>query len=158
MKQTLEEQIVEKCIRLNATISTAESCTGGLVAGTLVNVPGVSAVFKEGYVTYSNGAKERLLQVSEKTLKAHGAVSAQTAEEMAAGCAKEAHSDYAVVTTGIAGPDGGSEEKPVGLVYIGCYAKGVVTTHRCQFDGDRQQIRMAAVQRALEILNEQICE
>lgn len=156
MKKPIEELIVEKCIRLGATISTAESCTGGLVAGTLVNVPGVSAVFKEGYVTYSNGAKERLLQVSEKTLKDYGAVSAQTAEEMAAGCAKEAHSDYAVVTTGIAGPDGGSAEKPVGLVFIGCYAKGTVTSYKCQFDGDRQQVRHAAVQRALELLNEQI--
>lgn len=156
MDKTLEERIVEKCIAQKATVSTAESCTGGLVAAALVNVPGVSEVFREGYITYSNGAKERLLSVAEDTLKKHGAVSRETAHEMALGCAHTAHSDYAVVTTGIAGPGGGTEEKPVGLVYIGCYAKGAVRTYRCQFDGERMEIRRAAAKRALEILEENI--
>lgn len=154
MGKTLEEQVVEKCIEQKASVSTAESCTGGLVAATLVNVPGVSMAFREGFITYSNGAKERYLGVSEETLKKYGAVSWQTAYEMALGCAKKANTTYAVATTGIAGPGGGSEEKPVGLVYIGCYARGETFTCECRFSGDRQSIRNEAVNRALSFLFE----
>lgn len=156
MKKTIEEKIAEKCMKQQATISTAESCTGGMVASTLVNVAGISSVFREGYITYSNGAKERILGVSEDTLRKHGAVSAETAYEMALGCARTANSDYSIVTTGIAGPDGGTPEKPVGLVYIGCYAKGKVYTKECHFNGDRMEIRQAAAQTALEFLEENI--
>lgn len=156
MKKTIEEKIVEKCIAQHATVSTAESCTGGLVAAALVNVAGVSDIFKEGYITYANGAKERLLGVSEETLRRHGAVSAETAYEMALGCAKAANSDYSVVTTGIAGPGGGTPEKPVGLVYIGCYVEGRIYTKECHFEGTRMQIRQAAALCALEFLDENI--
>ena len=154
MNKTIEEIVVEKLIEKKATVSTAESCTGGLVAATLVNVAGVSSAFCEGYITYSNDAKEKLLGVSKETLKKYGAVSSETAYEMAYGCAKAANSDYAVVTTGIAGPDGGTAEKPVGLVYIGCYADEKVYTIKCRFDGTRLQIRETAAKRALEFLNE----
>lgn len=154
MNKTIEEKIVEKCIAQKATVSTAESCTGGLVAATLVNVAGVSEIFREGYITYANGAKERILGVSEETLKEHGAVSAETAYEMALGCARTAHSDYSVVTTGIAGPGGGTPEKPVGLVYLGCYAKGRIYTKECHFEGTRMEIRSAAALSALKFLDE----
>lgn len=154
MERTIEEKIVQKCIEQGAHVATAESCTGGLTAAAIVNVAGASAAFCEGYITYSNEAKERILGVSAKTLNMHGAVSSETAAEMAAGCAKKAGSDYAVTTTGIAGPDGGTPEKPVGLVYIGCYAQGETDTIRCMFDGTRAQIRQAAAKRALEFLYE----
>ena len=111
-------------------VTTAESCTGGLIAGALVNVPGISKWFGEGYVTYSNEAKERLLGVSHETLETYGAVSEQTAREMAEGAAKAADADVSVVSTGIAGPDGGTAQKPVGLVYIGCFCKGMVRVER----------------------------
>ena len=156
MRKEIEEIITEKCAAQKATVSTAESCTGGMIAATLVNVPGVSDIYMEGYITYSNEAKERILGVSSETLKNYGAVSAQTAYEMACGCAKAAHSDYAIVTTGIAGPGGGTPQKPVGLVYIGCYAKGNIYTKECHFDGTRKEIRSAATTCALEFLNEHI--
>ncbi|MCI7131281.1 MAG: CinA family protein [Lachnospiraceae bacterium] len=133
-------------------VTTAESCTGGLIAGTLVNVPGISAWFGEGYVTYSNQAKEKLLGVSHETLEVHGAVSAETAEEMAEGAAKAAGADVAVVSTGIAGPDGGTAEKPVGLVYIGCFCKGTIRVEKHIFEGDRAQVRTQSVQAALLLL------
>lgn len=133
-------------------VTTAESCTGGLIAGTLVNVPGISAWFGEGYVTYSNEAKEKLLGVSHKTLEVHGAVSAETAKEMAEGAAKAASADVAVVSTGIAGPDGGTAEKPVGLVYIGCFCKGNVRVEKHIFEGDRAQVRTQSVRAALFLL------
>lgn len=133
-------------------VTTAESCTGGLIAGALVNVPGISEWFGEGYVTYSNEAKERLLGVSHGTLETYGAVSEQTAREMAEGAAKAADADVSVVSTGIAGPDGGTEEKPVGLVYIGCFCKGTVRVEKHLFDGDRAQVRAQSVQAALSLL------
>lgn len=139
-------------------VTTAESCTGGLVAGTLVNVPGISAWFGEGYVTYSNEAKEKLLGVSHETLKVHGAVSAKTAEEMAAGAAKAAATEAAVSVTGIAGPDGGTAEKPVGLVYMGCFCKGAIRVEKHVFDGDRSQVRAQSVQAALKLLRTMLSE
>ena len=133
-------------------VTTAESCTGGLIAGALVNVPGISKWFGEGYVTYSNEAKERLLGVSHETLETYGAVSEQTAREMAEGAAKAADADVSVVSTGIAGPDGGTAQKPVGLVYIGCFCKGMVRVERHLFVGDRAQVRTQSVQAALLLL------
>ncbi|MCI6858441.1 MAG: nicotinamide-nucleotide amidohydrolase family protein [Eubacterium sp.] len=148
----VEEKIARILLHKQMTVTTAESCTGGLVAGTLVNVSGISEVFREGYVTYSNEAKHRILGVRNETLMKYGAVSRQTAEEMAAGAARAAGADASVVTTGIAGPDGGSEEKPVGLVYIGCYVNGRITVKKCFYGGDRQHVRNSAVKEALDIL------
>ena len=152
MGMTAEEKIVHAAAAQHAFISAAESCTGGLISAAIVNVPGASDVFGQGLVTYSNEAKEKLLGVKHETLVKYGAVSHETAREMALGCAMSAGADYAVASTGIAGPGGGTEEKPVGLVYIGCFAKGEVSSIKCNFEGDRQAVRMAAVQRALEYL------
>ena len=134
------------------TVTTAESCTGGLLAGTLVNVPGASEVFNEGYITYSNDAKQKFLGVKKKTLKNDGAVSEACAAEMAKGAAKAAGSRAAVAVTGIAGPDGGTEEKPVGLVYIACCIDGNVKVESYHMNGDRQKIREITVKRALDML------
>ena len=151
-KETLEAAVVHLLEKYELTVSTAESCTGGLLAGRIVNVPGVSEVFKQGFITYSNKAKRRLLDVSKATLKKYGAVSEQTAKEMAAGGAFAADSDTCIAITGIAGPDGGSEEQPVGLVYIACYVKDKVTVECCHFKGSREKIREQAVTRGLNLL------
>lgn len=151
-EEPIEKKITRILIHKNMSVTTAESCTGGLVAGALVNADGISEVFKEGYITYSNEAKNKLLGVSEETLATYGAVSRQTAAEMAEGAARAAGADASVVTTGIAGPGGGTEEKPVGLVYIGCYVKGRTIVKRCFYGGDRQAVRYSAVKEALEIL------
>lgn len=148
----IEYEVAELLDQKQLHVTTAESCTGGLIAGTLVNVPGISAWFEEGYVTYSNAAKEKLLGVSHQTLEAYGAVSKQTAEEMAVGAAKAAEADAAIAATGIAGPDGGSEEKPVGLVYLGCFCKGETRVEKHIFTGDRTQVRARSVQAALTLL------
>ena len=117
-KMTLAEEVVKLLEEDELTVTTAESCTGGLVAARLVDVPGVSEVFKQGFITYSNKAKRKLLNVKKTTLKEVGAVSEKTAREMAKGAILASGADAAIATTGIAGPDGGTEEKPVGLVYI----------------------------------------
>ena len=153
---TLEEAVVELLKEKNMTVTTAESCTGGLLAGRIMNVAGASAVYNEGYITYSNDAKEKLLGVSEDTLKVSGAVSADTAAEMAAGAAKAAGADAALSVTGIAGPDGGSKEKPVGLVYVGCFVNGKVRTEEFRFTGNREKNRDYAVVRALTVLREEL--
>ena len=123
----VEDKVVKRLRELGLSITTAESCTGGLLAGTILNVSGASAVYNEGHITYSNDAKERILGVSHETLVQYGAVSEQTAREMAAGAARIANADVALSTTGIAGPGGGTPEKPVGLIYVGCYLKGKIT-------------------------------
>ena len=122
----------------------------------MMNVAGASCVYNEGYITYSNSSKERLLGVSEETLKKYGAVSAETAAEMARGAAKAADADAALSVTGIAGPDGGSKEKPVGLVYVGCYVNGKVRTEEFMFTGNREKNRDYAVVRALTVLREEL--
>lgn len=147
----LEERLVALLAKRGLTITTAESCTGGLIAGTLVNVAGASDVLNEGYVTYSNEAKQRLVHVSAKTLEQFGAVSEQTAEEMARGAAKAANADMALSATGIAGPGGGSAEKPVGLVYIGCFLRGEMRVKECRFSGTRRENREQTVQEALRL-------
>lgn len=147
----IEEELAELLQKKNISVTTAESCTGGLVAGTLVNVPGISEYFQEGYVTYSNEAKQKLLGVRAETLASYGAVSEQTAEEMALGCAQAASADLGIATTGIAGPDGGTADKPVGLVYIGCAFRGKVSVERHVFTGDRRCVREQAVEQALEL-------
>ena len=154
----IEEKIARLCISQGVTVSTAESCTGGLVAGTLINAPGISAVYKEGYITYSNEAKEKLLQVPANILETYGAVSSETAAAMAEGCKNAAGSDFAVSTTGIAGPGGGTAQKPVGLVYIGCYGKDRVRTWKKQYSGSRMEVRTQAVADALLLLYEMLQE
>ncbi len=153
-EKTLEETVVELLSEKQLHVTTAESCTGGLIAGPLVNAAGASAVLNEGYVTYSNEAKERLLGVSHETLETYGAVSEQTAKEMAKGAAKAANAEAALSATGIAGPGGGTEDKPVGLVYIGCYLNGKITVKECRFHGNRMENRVHTVETALEMLKE----
>ncbi len=157
-KVTLEEAVAMLLKEHGLTVTTAESCTGGLLAGRLVNVSGISEHFKEGYITYSNEAKEKLLGVSHETLETYGAVSPQTAAEMAQGGAKAAGADLCVSVTGIAGPEGGTKEKPVGLVYVGCYCKGKVFTEKKQFSGSRSKIREYSVANALTFLRKVILD
>ena len=148
----LETEIVERLLKKHYTVTTAESCTGGLLAGRILNVPGASDVYHEGYITYSNESKERLLGVSQETLKTYGAVSRQTAEEMARGAAKAANADVGLSTTGIAGPGGGTLEKPVGLIYVGCYIGGKAYVEECHFSGTREENRRDAVEAVLLLL------
>jgi len=153
---SIEEVVGKLLIDNKLTIAIAESCTGGLLSGTLINYPGISEVFKEGFITYTNEAKMKRLKVKKEVLEKYGAVSSQTAAEMAEGAAKSAGTDIAVSTTGIAGPGGGSDEKPVGLVYVGLYIKGEVKTKEFNLIGDRQRIRNATVIRTLEWLRREI--
>ena len=149
---TLEQAAVELLMANGLTVTCAESCTGGMLSARLINVAGVSECYKCGFITYSNKAKRKLLGVKKGTLHKYGAVSAQTAEEMARGAALRFQSDVAVSVTGIAGPDGGTEEKPVGLVYIGCCVKGQVMVKECHFEGDRQEVRAQSVTEALVLM------
>jgi nicotinamide-nucleotide amidase len=150
--ETLEYAVVKLLKKYDLTLATAESCTGGLFTGRIVNVAGASDVLKEGFITYSNKAKKKNLDVNKNTLKKYGAVSEQCAKEMAKGAAINTDSDVSVAITGIAGPDGGTDEKPVGLVYIGCFVNGKVTVKECNFKGNRQKVREGAVVYALDLL------
>lgn len=154
--ETLEMALTKLLIKKKYTMTTAESCTGGMIAARMVNAPGVSAVLKSGFITYANEAKEELLGVSHDTLEKFGAVSRETAEEMAEGAAKAAHTDAAVAVTGIAGPDGGTKEKPVGLVYIGVNVRGNVEVREYHFSGSRQKIRESVTAAALTFLREKL--
>jgi nicotinamide-nucleotide amidase len=153
---TLENVVGELLVKKNLTISSAESCTGGLLAGTLINYPGISAVYKEGAITYTNEAKVARLGVLEETLKLHGAVSRETAEEMAKGIALRSNTNIGISTTGIAGPGGGTKEKPVGLVYVGLYFNGEVKSKEFHLVGSREKVRITTVIRALEWLRREI--
>jgi len=138
-------------------IATAESCTGGMIAAALTDVAGSSDVFERGFVTYSNDAKQELIAVPPTILAKHGAVSAETAEAMARGALARSRADVAISVTGIAGPGGGSAEKPVGLVWFGIARKiGENLTVREIFPGDRAAIRQAAVARALQLLEDAV--
>lgn len=151
---TLEEQIVKKLQEKGYTITTAESCTGGLLAGRILNVSGASEVYMEGYITYVNEAKERILGVKHETLETYGAVSKETAEEMAVGAARVAKADVALSTTGIAGPGGGTVEKPVGLIYISCFLNGEVQVRELRLHGTREENRQDTVTETLKLLND----
>lgn len=153
---SLDTVVAELLCKKKLSISTAESCTGGMVAATLISYPGISDVFKEGAVTYSNEAKMKRLGVKEETLNNFGAVSEETAREMAEGIAREAKTDIGISTTGIAGPGGGTEEKPVGLVYIGLCIKGNVIVEKFNFTGDREAVRKKATMNALNILRKEL--
>lgn len=147
--------IVEQLSRCGYSVATAESCTGGLIASTIVDIPGASDCFNEGYITYSNEAKMKNLGVKDSTLQCYGAVSSQTASEMAKGVRRRADADFGLSSTGIAGPGGGSPTKPVGLVYIGCaYGQDKCKVVELHLKGDRTQVRNAAAKSAIELLGE----
>jgi len=150
--EELATAVLAACRTKGWHVATAESCTGGLVAAALTAIAGSSDVVDRGFVTYSNEAKMELLGVPGTTLDAHGAVSAETALAMAKGAAARAGVDLAVSIAGVAGPGGGSAEKPVGLVHFGVATKSGGHTERRIFPGDRTEIRRAAMIRALELL------
>ena len=155
--ETLEMAVVGLLKKRGLTVTTAESCTGGLLAGRLVNVPGASEVFREGFITYANKAKRKRLDVSKSTLKKYGAVSEQTAREMAMGGVFATDADVCVAVTGIAGPDSDGD-KPVGLVYIACYMDEKVRVEQYQFRGNRAKIREQSVVKALDLLRRTILD
>ena len=146
---TFAERLVETLKENGWTVTTAESCTGGAIAAMIVDVPGASAVLREAYITYCDDAKEKLLGVSRETLLLDTAVSRQCAAEMAEGAARRAGADLAVSATGLAGPDGGTEDTPVGTVFIGCAFQDSVTVRRFFFEGSRNEIRRQAAEAAV---------
>lgn len=150
----LAERLQGVCLGRGLTVATAESCTGGLVAATITEVPGSTGYFAGGVVSYANSAKEALLGVPEATLAAHGAVSAQVAMAMVAGARARFGTHLAVAITGVAGPDGGTDAKPVGLTYVGIADARGTDVRRFTFAGDRAGNREAAAREALEWLLE----
>lgn len=153
---TIEEVIAKLLIHNKLTIASAESCTGGMVAAKLINFPGISSVFMEGAVTYSNEAKINRLGVEKNTLEKYGAVSSQVAEEMARGIALTSKTSIGISTTGIAGPDGGTQEKPVGLVYIGVCINGKTTSKKLNINGTREYVRIRATLSLLDFLRREL--
>ena len=149
---SIEEVVAKMLVENNLKIAVAESCTGGMVSASLINYPGISSVFMEGCVTYSNEAKMKSLGVKKETLDVYGAVSPECAKEMASGVAARYNTNVGIATTGIAGPGGGTDEKPVGLVYFGIYINGKVITKKYVFNGDRQGIRERATRTILNDL------
>jgi nicotinamide-nucleotide amidase len=149
---TIEEVVVKKLGALGYSLSTAESCTGGLVANLITNVPGASNIFNRGFITYSNESKIELLGVPKNTIKEVGAVSAQTAKAMAQGLLLRTNSDIALAITGIAGPGGGTPEKPVGLVYVAVADRNEVKIASFNFVGNRQRIKLVTAKHALNNL------
>lgn len=150
------ERLLDICKHKNLTVATVESCTAGLVAGTLTEVPGTSSILDRGFITYSNRAKQDMVGVSAGTLKAHGAVSRETAEEMVRGALEHAPVDLAVSVTGIAGPDGGSAEKPVGLVHFAAASRsGQFAQAERRFGNiGRSEIRKQSVLQAFRMLHD----
>ena len=136
----------------NLKVTCAESCTGGLLAANLTRLPGSSAWFDMGFVTYSNEAKQQMLNVNPTTLAHYGAVSEEVVREMALGALIASKADYALSISGVAGPSGGSEEKPVGLVWFGVASKKRIWAEFKVFNGDRDQVRAQAVQHAIQLL------
>ena len=157
------DPLVELAVRLQAacvarglTVATAESCTGGLVAHLMTEVPGSSAYLRGGIVAYADRVKTAQLGVAAEVLAAHGAVSAQVAVAMAEGARVRLGTDLGVGVTGVAGPDGGSEAKPVGLVYIAVAGLGPATVRRCQWPGDRSENKRSSAEAAFELLLAQV--
>ncbi len=153
---SLEEVVGKMLIDKKMTISTAESCTGGLVASTLINYPGISEVFMEGAVTYSNESKMKRLGVKKETLEKFGAVSEECAREMAEGIAKVANTRIGVSTTGLAGPGGGTLEKPVGLVYIGISIDGETKVKKLNFKANRERVRIKTMMNLLDFIRREL--
>ena len=155
MEIEIEELVLKLGMRLKArheTVATAESCTGGGIACAMTEVAGSSEWFVGGFVTYSNQWKMQRLGVKEATLAQFGAVSQQTVEEMLGGLLEVGGSDYGIAVSGIAGPGGGTPEKPVGTVYVGVAGKDWMQVERCNFDGDRHAVRKASIIKALQLL------
>ena len=157
MSEKIEDPLLALAARLGAAalargamIATAESCTGGLVAGAITSIAGSSGWFERGFVTYSNLAKEQQLGVAPSTIERFGSVSEETAKAMAQGAVRGAAAQWAVAVTGIAGPDGGSPDKPVGTVWFAWAGPGHLQALKRQFDGDRAAVREASVRVALE--------
>lgn len=150
---TLSEQLGRLLKQYHLILATAESCTGGQLAQTITAIPGSSAWFERGFISYSNLSKQELLGVSEKTLNHDGAVSQETAEEMAKGVLKKSPADISLAITGIAGPSGGTKKTPIGTVYLAlAYKNAMSETYQQHFDGDRLIIRYAAVEFSLKKL------
>lgn len=154
----LAESLLAECRKHDAMLATAESCTGGLIAATLTEIAGSSAVFERGFVTYSNAAKSASLGVPAEIIAGHGAVSEAVARAMAEGCLRKSEADIAIACTGIAGPGGGSAEKPVGLVHIAVAGAGQETMHQRMTYGDigRAAVRAATVEDALTLAGEML--
>jgi PncC family amidohydrolase len=152
----LAERLQARCVARGLTLATAESCTGGLVAHVVTEVPGSSAYLVGGVVAYSNAVKERELGVPVDVLDAHGAVSAQVAVAMAEGVRSRLSTDLGVAVTGVAGPDGGTEAKPVGLVYVAVAGAGEPLVRRFQWPGDRSENKRDSARAALEMLLERV--
>ena len=150
------ENFINLLKKYNLTVSTAESCTGGLVASAITEISGSSAFFGMGVVTYANEAKMKLLGVKSDTLTAYGAVSEQTAKEMAEGILSLSDSDVSISVTGIAGPTGGTPEKPVGLVYIGISGEFGTFSYENHFSGNRSQVRAQTVEKAFKLAAEYV--
>ena len=149
-------QIISKLIENNITIATAESCTGGSLGKIITSFSGVSAIYGYGFITYANEAKENILGVSHETLEKHGAVSPECAREMAIGARRVAKSDIAVSVTGIAGPTGGTAEKPVGLVYIAFADKDGAEVRKLNLSGNRDEIREQTCEKVFKLISEHI--
>ena len=152
------QNIAERLMATGKSVSCAESCTGGLLAAEFTRLPGSSAWFHMSWVTYSNEAKQRLLGVLPHTLETHGAVSEETVREMAEGALRLANADYALSISGIAGPDGGSAEKPVGTVCFGLATRQTSFARRMHFTGDRNAVRAQAVAFALQWLAQELAD
>jgi len=151
--QDLVEKLTALLKEKDMMLAIAESCTGGLLAANVTQYAGASTIFDRGFFTYSNQAKTDMLDVPEPVIASSGAVSTQTAEAMAQGALKNSQADIAISITGIAGPDGGSDEKPVGTVCFGYAVKdSAAGSMQCRFDGDREQVRNQAVSAALKKL------
>ena len=153
---SLELEVGKILCRNNLTVATAESCTGGLVAAKLISYPGISQVLNESVITYANAAKEKYANVSKESLEKFGAVSEQVAEEMARGIAKNTGSRIGLSTTGIAGPSGGTDEKPVGLVYVGVCIDGEVIVNKLNIFGDRDRVRNKSALSVLDLLRREL--
>jgi nicotinamide-nucleotide amidase len=149
------QKVVDVLTRRGLKVATAESCTGGLIGDTLTSVPGSSTYYEGGVISYSNALKQRFLGVTAATLEQYGAVSEETAQEMATGIRDAAGVDIGIATTGIAGPGSGTPEKPVGLVYIGLADSDGVLVERHVFDGSRRENKLATVRAALQMLIDQ---
>ncbi len=161
--EALSIQLGKRLLQQGKTVTTAESCTGGWVAKVLTDIAGSSDYFHRGFVTYSNEAKHQMIGVKDASLQQFGAVSGPVVSEMALGALKEANADFAISVSGIAGPGGGSTEKPVGTVWFGFAQKQVddtitISTKHCVFQGDRNQVRLQSTTYALEVLLEIISE
>ncbi len=158
MNEPIENTVMKLLCEKGLTIATAESCTGGMVSARLINYAGASEVFINGMTTYTNESKSRLLDINPDIINTNGAVSPETAEAMCLGVSKVSNADIGLSTTGVAGPGGGTKEKPVGLVYIGVAIKGKAYVKRLMLKGSRNEIRSEATYEVIKFLLEKLSE